>query len=387
MSQQWVFFCNPLAVQRYHGCTTGWDVESPVDVATQEGMRWASCMPYDPSMPLSTTVGSEYSACTAAPPATCTPADAAGVDGTFTSQVLTDIDTAKAAISAGQAVMTYFDLHSDLYGYVADSGVYQWDGVSPLVGGHSVAVVGYDDDGEYWIARNQWGTAWGDGGYFKMTYSDPSFMQPDRNYGMVVLSWAPNSSPAPLQSPPPSSPRLTVAAPKVTPAPTGSTSPVTCSVTLWEDYNNDGASSASVTLSTTSNVAGGSPMCFTVPDLSQLGWANRAQQATLQCKCTGTACRTALSGGVSLEGWMTPFSAYSPTQQYVSYILATNGADCQARQCSVQIDFTVPADGLVMAGHLASLALCIAEPSFVPPGTPSNSQALVARSRPLLTIA
>ena len=58
---------------------------------------------------------------------------------------------------------------------------------SPRSGGHAVAIVGWDDafakekfrktppgDGA-WIVRNSWGTEWGDGGYFYVSYHDLTF--------------------------------------------------------------------------------------------------------------------------------------------------------------------------------------------------------------------
>ena len=41
-----------------------------------------------------------------------------------------------------------------------------------ILGGHAVAVVGYDDNlnGGRFICRNSWGTNWGDHGYFYMPY-------------------------------------------------------------------------------------------------------------------------------------------------------------------------------------------------------------------------
>lgn len=39
-----------------------------------------------------------------------------------------------------------------------------------LLGGHAVLLVGYDKTTNRYIARNSWGTAWGDGGYFYMPF-------------------------------------------------------------------------------------------------------------------------------------------------------------------------------------------------------------------------
>jgi C1A family cysteine protease len=39
-----------------------------------------------------------------------------------------------------------------------------------LLGGHAVCLVGYNDTTQRFIARNSWGTSWGDQGYFYMPY-------------------------------------------------------------------------------------------------------------------------------------------------------------------------------------------------------------------------
>ncbi len=36
---------------------------------------------------------------------------------------------------------------------------------------HTISIIGYSDSGSYWIGKNSWGTGWGDGGYFKIAYS------------------------------------------------------------------------------------------------------------------------------------------------------------------------------------------------------------------------
>ena len=38
-------------------------------------------------------------------------------------------------------------------------------------GGHAVMAVGYDDNKQWYIIRNSWGTGWGDKGYFYMPYA------------------------------------------------------------------------------------------------------------------------------------------------------------------------------------------------------------------------
>lgn len=40
-----------------------------------------------------------------------------------------------------------------------------------IVGGHATVIVGYDDDKNYFIVRNSWGSNWGDRGYFYMPYA------------------------------------------------------------------------------------------------------------------------------------------------------------------------------------------------------------------------
>lgn len=41
----------------------------------------------------------------------------------------------------------------------------------PLLGGHVVTVVGYDDRHQYFIVRNSWGAGWGDHGYGYLPYA------------------------------------------------------------------------------------------------------------------------------------------------------------------------------------------------------------------------
>ena len=39
-----------------------------------------------------------------------------------------------------------------------------------LLGGHAVLAVGYEDDKQWFLMRNSWGTRWGLAGYFTLPY-------------------------------------------------------------------------------------------------------------------------------------------------------------------------------------------------------------------------
>lgn len=61
------------------------------------------------------------------------------------------------------------DAMMSMYGYW-DGDIYRCD--STAVYYHGIVIVGYDDVVGYWIAKNSWGTSWGDGGYFKIGYGE-----------------------------------------------------------------------------------------------------------------------------------------------------------------------------------------------------------------------
>ena len=55
---------------------------------------------------------------------------------------------------------------------VANTGIMPYPNVrtEQLLGGHCVLLVGYDKTKNIFIARNSWGTNWGDHGYFYMPF-------------------------------------------------------------------------------------------------------------------------------------------------------------------------------------------------------------------------
>ena len=67
-------------------------------------------------------------------------------------------------------VSTSFAIYPDFYEFDAKNNIYEWNGKGPQVGGHAVELVGWgvENNINYWIIKNSWGTNWGDNGYFRM---------------------------------------------------------------------------------------------------------------------------------------------------------------------------------------------------------------------------
>ena len=74
----------------------------------------------------------------------------------------------KSAIANYGPVPAAFMVYQDLMHYTG--GVYSFTSGKKL-GGHAILVVGYNDDGQYFIVKNSWGTSWGENGYFRIAYS------------------------------------------------------------------------------------------------------------------------------------------------------------------------------------------------------------------------
>jgi hypothetical protein len=96
--------------------------------------------------------------------------------------VAPNINTIKDTIVNQGPVTAYLIVCGDFNSF-SGSGIYShsgdvywdnscWNGPNLEYGNwHSISLIGYDDVGQYWIAKNSWGTGWGDGGYIKISYS------------------------------------------------------------------------------------------------------------------------------------------------------------------------------------------------------------------------
>ncbi len=81
-----------------------------------------------------------------------------------------DTESIKSALAAGCPVLVGMYLREPFLRLPAWEDNYHWwiqevYSVQPQIGSHAMLIVGYDDDKQYWILENSWGTGWGDQGY------------------------------------------------------------------------------------------------------------------------------------------------------------------------------------------------------------------------------
>jgi uncharacterized repeat protein (TIGR02543 family) len=77
----------------------------------------------------------------------------------------------KQALADGGPFQATMLVYGDFFDY--SGGVYRHT-YGTLQGAHAVTIVGYNDSSGYWIAKNSWGTGWGENGWFKIAYGQCS---------------------------------------------------------------------------------------------------------------------------------------------------------------------------------------------------------------------
>ncbi len=65
------------------------------------------------------------------------------------------------------------------------TGVYSFT-TGKKLGGHAVLLVGYNDEGQYFIVKNSWDTGWGEDGFFRIAYSE---MNTAVSFGMSTIAY------------------------------------------------------------------------------------------------------------------------------------------------------------------------------------------------------
>ena len=79
----------------------------------------------------------------------------------------------KGCIASGYPFVFGFSVYDSFMSPdVAKTGHAKMPGaMDKLEGGHAVMAVGYDDENQWFIVRNSWGTGWGMKGYFTLPYA------------------------------------------------------------------------------------------------------------------------------------------------------------------------------------------------------------------------
>lgn len=164
LSEAHVFYCGCGAC-----CWRGWWNYEALDHIVEHGVSDEACFPYqigDPPCEL----------CSDWQERTVNLTHWVGVEGR---------DGMKQAIADNGPISVVIEVRGDFFGY--KSGVYC--PTVPFGGGlHAVEVVGYDDEAGYWIAKNSWGTGWGEEGWFRIGYDCLSLVPGDRDYGYVPFA-------------------------------------------------------------------------------------------------------------------------------------------------------------------------------------------------------
>lgn len=94
-----------------------------------------------------------------------------------------DLTAIKTALVKFGPLPTAMMVYEDFMHY--KNGVYSYT-TGKKLGGHAVLLVGYNDEGQYFIIKNSWDTGWGEGGFFRIAYSE---MNSVVNLGMSTIAY------------------------------------------------------------------------------------------------------------------------------------------------------------------------------------------------------
>jgi hypothetical protein len=171
LSEAHLFFCGTP-----NACQIGWIYEKAMDQAKRSGVGLEPDFPYQP----------QNQACRQIKP----------VVKVKSYETAASSTQRKRALMRGP-VVGGLQVYKDFFTY--KSGVYQHV-TGSFIGWHAVAIVGYDDVGQYWIAKNSWGPGWGENGFFRIRYGDSAidsqvlFYDPDITILNAVAVGAPDGA-------------------------------------------------------------------------------------------------------------------------------------------------------------------------------------------------
>ncbi len=134
-------------------CSTGGDMGEALNYVRDKGLPPEACFPYEGEQNACNLCDDWKSKVTKIP------------GWSWVDEEQADDEAIKSALMKGP-VTAWFHVHSEFEDYT--DGVYKCEG--DYVGDHFVLLIGWDDSEGAWIAKNNWGTDWGEEGFFKIAY-------------------------------------------------------------------------------------------------------------------------------------------------------------------------------------------------------------------------
>lgn len=157
-------------------CASGWFPGSALDHMVRDGIPEEACFPYT-----SGALGKDQPC-----KLTCSDAKLRSVKAIQRARnkrfKAASVDEVKQALLGGP-LMTTMRVYDDFYLYTR--GVYRYS-TGALLGGHAVMILGWSNADQAWIARNSWGTDWGEEGDFRIAWDDMSGVG-SSYYGVSVV--------------------------------------------------------------------------------------------------------------------------------------------------------------------------------------------------------
>jgi len=149
LSEAHLFFCGGGKCDGY-----GWPIRHAVEFIEYNGVVDECCFPYKPvQMDCEEKAPNWYSRLVT-------------VENTGTVITANDL---KQKITEYGPVVTGMYVYEDFQSYTG--GIYEhvW---GKRISGHTICIIGYNDDPGYWICKNSWGDGWGEDGFFRMKYGE-----------------------------------------------------------------------------------------------------------------------------------------------------------------------------------------------------------------------
>lgn len=148
LSEGHTFFCGCGSC-----CGSGWYPNQAMDFARDTGVVDEVCFPY----------ADQNQSC-----------DLCGGWRNRVTQIsdwegITSVDEMKQTLVDHGPFQATMRVYTDFFDYAGGVYAHTW---GALEGGHAVTIVGYDDYQGYWIAKNSWGTGWGEAGWFRIAYGE-----------------------------------------------------------------------------------------------------------------------------------------------------------------------------------------------------------------------